>query len=189
MLHNGYYPLIEPSNGSTYTVAFKQGYDTDPNSIISEEIARNNAVGSKLLVSTPGGSFGLANDAKRHLFISGGIGITSFMSMIQDLQKQGKAASASVIQCVRTDGHAAFADKLRSILPQGQYTILTQDNPISKSHLEGKVQPDTHVYLSGSEVFLTMAENALAGFNHPKSQIHYKSIEPTLRILKNLDRK
>jgi len=189
VLHNGHYTLLEPFNGNNYSVAFKQGNDTDQNTITTEEIVRNRAVGSTVLVSAPAGSFGLVNDAKHHLFISGGIGITSLMPMINELNQQGKASSATVIQCVRTEGHAAFADKLRSTLPQGQYLILTEKDPISKSHLQGKLQPDTHVYISGSEVFLGMVENALAGSNHPKSQIHIKSIEPTLGLLKAIGQK
>jgi nitric oxide dioxygenase len=189
VLHNGRYPLLEPYNGSTYSIAFKPGYDTDPNTIISEEIIHNRIIGSTVLVSPPAGSFSLANDAKHHLFISGGIAFTSFMAILEELKKQGKADSATFIQCVRTEGHAAFADKFRGIFPQGQYLILTQEDPISKVHLEGKVHPDTHIYLSGSEVFLTMVENALAGFNHPKSKIHLRSIEPTLRVLQGLGHK
>jgi nitric oxide dioxygenase len=187
--HNGHYPLIEPFNGYTYSVAFKQGNDVDQNSIVSEEIMHNRAVGGTILASAPAGSFKLAGDAKNNLFISGGIGVTSFIAMIEELNQQGKASSATLIQCVRTEGHAAFAAKLHRILPQGQYVILTQEDPLSKSHLEGKLHADTHVYVAGSEVFLTMAENALAGFNHPKSKIHWRSIEPTLRILKNIEKK
>jgi len=186
VLHNGHYPLTEPFNGYTYTIAFKQGNDVDQNSIVSEEILHNRAIGSTVLGSAPAGSFALASDAKHHLFISGGIGVTSFMAMLEELNQQGKAGSATLIQCVRTEGHAAFAAKLHKILPQGQYVILTQEDPITKAHLEGKLHPDTHVYVSGSEVFLTMAENALAGFVIPKSQIHMRSIEPTLRLLKNI---
>ena len=186
VLHNGRYPLLEPYNGSNYKIAFKLAYDTDPNIIISQEIVQNREVGSMVLVSPPAGSFSLVNEAKQHLFISGGIAITSFVAVIEELQKQGKSDSVTLFQCVRTEGHAAFADKLRSILKEGHYVILTEKDPISKAHLEGKLNSDTHVYLSGSELFLTLAENALSGFNLPKSQIHTKSIEPTLRVLQQL---
>ncbi|CAF2822771.1 unnamed protein product [Rotaria sp. Silwood2] len=189
VLHHGHYPLIDPFNGNTYTVAFKQGNDLDQNSIVSEEIIRNSVVGSKILFSAPAGSFSLVKDAKHHLFVSGGIGVTSFMAMIQELDQQGKAASASLIQCVRTEEHAAFAGKLHRILSQDQYVILTQKEPISKAHLEGKLKSDTHVYVAGSETFLSMAEKALEGSNHPKAQIHWRSIEPTLRILQSIDHK
>ncbi|CAF1003976.1 unnamed protein product [Rotaria sp. Silwood1] len=189
VLHHGHYPLIEPFNGYNYTIAFKQGNDLDQNSIVSTDMIENHPVGSTVLVSPPAGSFAMAKDGKSHLFISGGIGVTSFMSMIQELQQQGKAASASLIQCVRSEDHAAFAGKLHKILPHGQYLILTQEEPISKEHLHGKIKPDTHVYVAGSEVFLSMAENALAGLAHPKSHIHIRSIEPTLRILHSIGKK
>jgi len=190
VLHHGHYPLLEASNGSTYTIAFKQGNDTDQNTIVTEEIARKRAVGSTVLVSAPTGSFGLHADAKNHLFISGGIGITSLLGMINELNKQGKASSVNVIQSVRTEGHAAFADKLRKFLPQGQYVTLTEKEPLSKKHLQGKLQPDTHVYISGSELFLGLVEVALAASGgHPRSQIHVKSIEPTVGLLKAINKK
>jgi len=189
VFHNGHYTLLEPFNGSTYTVAFKQGNNTDQNTVTTEEIVNNRAVGSTVLVSGPAGSFGLVSDAKSHLFISGGIGIASLMPMINELIKEGKASSATVIQCVRTEGHAAFADKLRSVLPQGQYLILTEKDPISKNHIQGKVKPDTQVYISGSEAFLAMVNNALAGSVQNKAQIHIKSIEPTLGLLKAIGQK
>ena len=165
VLHNGRYPLVETHNGSTYTIAFKQGYDTDPNTSISEEIIRNREVGSKVLVFPSPGSFSLDNNAKSHLFISGSIAITSFLVILEDLKKLGKNLS------------------------QSHYVTLTEKDPISKGRLQGRLNSDTPVYLSGSEVFLSMAENVLAGLNHPKSQIHRKSIEPTLRVLKELRRK
>ncbi|CAF3612693.1 unnamed protein product [Rotaria sp. Silwood1] len=186
VLHHGHYPLVEPFNGYTYTIAFKAGNDLDQNSIVSNDLIHNHPAGSTVLVSPPAGSFAIAKDGKHHLFISGGIGVTSFMAMIQELNQQGKAASATLIQCVRSETHAAFAGKLHRLLPQGHYVILTQEEPISKAHLEGKIHPDTHVYIAGSEVFLSMAENALAGVSHPKSQIHVRSIEPTLRILESI---
>ena len=89
--------------------------------------------------------------------------------MLEELNQQGRSSSASLVQCVRTKGHAAFAAKLHRIVSQYQYTILTREDPLSKAHLDGKLNADTHIYVAGSEAFLTMAENALAGFNHPKS--------------------
>ncbi|CAF1390521.1 unnamed protein product [Rotaria sordida] len=189
VLHHGHYSLLEPYNGQTYSVALKQGNDFDQNSIVSDEIIRKRAVGSTVLVSPPAGKFSLVKDGNHHLFISGGIGIASFMALIEELNQQGKLASATVVQCARTDNHAAFAATLHKLLPKEQYVILTQNEPISKNHLEGKLRSETHVYVSGSEAFLTMAENALARFNHPKSQIHMKSIEPTLRLLHELEQK
>lgn len=187
--HQGHYTLVEPSNGKNYTIAFKQGKKTDQNIIVNDEIASNRQVGGTVLVSGPAGSFGANEDAKSNLFIGGGIGIASLMAIINQLIQQNKASSVSVVQCVRAQGDAAFGEQLRKQVPQGQYVLLTEKETISKSHLEDKVKSDTQVYISGSESFLALVEKALAGFNLPKSQIHIKSIEPTLGLLKAISAK
>jgi len=187
--HQGHYPILEPSNGSTYSIAFKLGKETDQNIIVTEEIIKNREVGSTVLVSGPAGSFGLVNNAKHHIFIGGGIGITSLLPMINQLLKEGKGNSATVIQCVRTEGHAIFNDKLHTALPEGHYQILTEKQPISSNHVQGKLHHDTHVYVSGSEDFLALADKALSGANVNKANVHVKSIEPTLGILKAINQK
>jgi nitric oxide dioxygenase len=184
--NNGHYSLLEPYNGSTYKVALKQGNKNDQNTVTTEEVINNRPLNSTVLVSAPAGGFSLVNDAKSSLFISGGIGIASLLAQILALNQQGKASSVTLIQCVRNEDYAAFAAKLHNILPAGQYIILTEQDPISKKHLQGKVQPDTQVYASGSEMFLDLVQSALVGANVPASQVHIKSIEPTLGLLKNI---
>ena len=184
--YNGHYTILDPPGSNTYSVALKLGNNADQNIITTEEIIRNRDINSTVLVSAPAGTFGLVNDAKNHLFIAGGIGIASLLAMISALNQQGKTSSTSVIQCVRSEEYAAFAGKLHNIVPQSQYLILTERDPISKKHLEGKLQPDTQVYISGSEMFLALVEYALTGAGHPRSQIHIKSIEPTLGLLKSI---
>ncbi|CAF3996531.1 unnamed protein product, partial [Rotaria sp. Silwood1] len=92
-------------------------------------------------------------------------------------------------QCVQSQDRAAFADQLQNMLPKGQYVMLTKDTPISKNHLEGKLQQGTHVYVSGSETFLDAVENVLAQAGVQRSNIHIKSIEPTVGLLKHLFKK
>ncbi|CAF3627193.1 unnamed protein product [Rotaria sp. Silwood1] len=163
-LQHGHYMLLEPDNGSTYSIACREGH-VDQNIIVSEELIRNRQVNSTVLVSGPAGSFGLVSDAGHHLFIAGGIGIASLMGMINALNRQGKANLTTVVQCVQSQDRAAFADQLQNMLPKGQYVMLTKDTPISKNHLEGKLQQGTHVYVSGSETFLDAVENVLAQAN------------------------
>jgi nitric oxide dioxygenase len=189
VIHNGHYTILDPPGGNTYSVALKLGNNTDQNIITTEEVINNRGVNSTVLVSAPAGTFGLVNDAKNNLFIAGGIGIASLIGLISTLNQQGKSSSTTVIQCVRSEEYAAFAGKLHNIVPQSQYTILTEKDPISKNHLQGKLQPDTQVYVSGSEMFLALVEYALTGAGHPKSQIHVKSIEPTLGLLKAIPKK
>lgn len=183
----GHYIPLDPANNDTYSIACRAGH-VDQNTIVSEEVINNRAVGSTVLVSAPSGSFGLVDGAKNSLFIGGGIGIASLVGLINELNKQGKADSISVIQCAETEDRAAFSQQLRSQL-KDNYVLLTKDKPLSKSHLEGKLKSDTHVYTSGSETFLGVVENALQQAGHPKSQVHIKSVEPTLGLLKAAEKK
>ncbi|CAF3425011.1 unnamed protein product [Rotaria socialis] len=184
LFHNRLYGLTEPSNGKTYSIVVKQEADNAPNATISNEIINNLNVGGTILATNPSGNFTLVNDAKHNLFIAGGVGIGPLSAMVQYLSANGKSSSGSLIHCVRTAGHAIFADKLRAALPAGQYVLLSADQPISKAILAGKLQPDTQVYVSGSEAFISIVDAVLVECAHPKSQIHTEAIGPSLSILK-----
>ena len=116
--HNRHYSLIQPFDGKTYRIAIKQEIDHEPKGIVSNEIIDNYKEGDKILASFPAGTFTLIENAKHHLFIAGGIGITVLSSMIQELHKQGKSNTVTLIHCVPTEDHAAFANQMRSILPR-----------------------------------------------------------------------
>ena len=45
--------------------------------------------GSELLISTPRNFFALHPDAKKHIFVAGGIGVTPLMSMLHEASRQG----------------------------------------------------------------------------------------------------
>lgn len=185
--HQGHYIPLDPANNSTYSVALRGGH-VDQNTVVSEEVIKNRQVGGTVLVSAPSGSFGLVDGANNSLFIAGGVGITSLMGLINELNKQGKAGSVIVIQCSETGDRAAFSKQLQDLL-KDRYVLLTKDKPFSKNNLEGKLKSDTHVYTAGSETFLAIVENALNQAGHPKSHIHVKSIEPTFGLLKAADKK
>ena len=184
--NNGHYTLLEPYNGTNYKIALKLGNKTDQNTVTNEEIVNNRAVNSTVLVSAPAGSFSLGANAGSYVFISGGSSIAALLPLINQLNQQGQASKVTVIQSVKNEDYAAFAAKLHNILPAGQYLILTEENPISKKTLQGRVQADTEVYVSGSEMFIELAQAALVGANVKSSQVHVKSIEPTLGLLKNI---
>ncbi|CAF3054736.1 unnamed protein product [Rotaria sp. Silwood2] len=183
LFHNRFYGLTEPSNGKTYSIVLKQEPDNASNATVSNEIINNRDVGSTVLVSVPSGTFGLVKDAKHHVLIGGGVGIGPIKAMVEALHAEGKSASATLVHCVRTADHAAFADKLRAAVSDGHYLLLTADNPISKAAIGSKLTPDSHVYVSGSEAFVTIVDKVLGECGHPKSQIHTEAIGPTLSIL------
>ena len=128
------------------------------------------------MISLPAGTFRLASDAEQHLFIAGGIGITVLASLILELDQQGKADSATLIHCVSTENHAAFADQMRSILPHNQYHLLIQSKQQLLDTIEKVITPETHVYLCGSDALMDRVEEYLTQQGHSPSHIHIEVI-------------
>jgi nitric oxide dioxygenase len=183
--HNRHYSLIQPFDGKTYRIAIKQEIDQEPKGLVSNEIINNYNVGDQVLATLPAGTFTLINDAKHHLFIAGGIGITVLSPMILDLHQQNKSDIATLIHCVPTEGHAVFADQMRTILPENQYYILLQSKHLLQGTIEQTLTPKTHVYLCGSAIFMNKVEEYLAQCEHPSSQIHIEAYQPSLSLIKD----
>jgi nitric oxide dioxygenase len=183
--HNRHYSLIQPFDGKTYRIAIKQENEQEPKGIFSNEIINNYKEGDQILATLPAGTFTLIENTKSHLFIAGGIGITVLSSMIQELHTQGKSNTATLIHCVPTEGHAAFANQMRSILPRNQYHLLLQGKRLLQGIIENTVKSDTQVYICGSVSFMNKVEDYLAEFGHPSSHIHTEAFRPSLSLIKN----
>jgi nitric oxide dioxygenase len=185
--HNRHYSLIEPFNGKTYRIAIKDEIDREPKGIVSNEIIDNYKEGDEILLNFPAGTFGLFKDAKHNLFIAGGIGITPLSAMVQELNQAGKADSITLIHCVLTKEHAAFAQQLKSILSaENQYQILAEGQRLTKDVLQKVLKSDTHVYLCGSVPFMNKVGDLLSECGHPSSQIHIEAFQPSLSIVKGV---
>ena len=183
--HNRHYSLIRPFDGKTYRIAIKQEIEQEPKGIISNEIINNYKEGDQILVTLPAGTFALIENAKHHLFIAGGVGITVLSCLIEELHKQGRANTATLIHCVPTESHAAFANQIRSILRRNQYHLLLQGKRLLQGLIRDTIKPDMHVYLCGSVPFMHKVEDYLAECGHPSSHIHTEAFQPSLSLVKN----
>lgn len=90
LFHNRHYGLVRPFDGKTYRVGIKQMNSCEPKGIFINELIENYNVGDTILASLPAGTFSIIEDAKHHLSIAGGVGITVLSTMIESLYKQGK---------------------------------------------------------------------------------------------------
>src|SRR5262249_3239671 len=78
-------------------------------------------VGDLVEGSLPRNNFPLAEDAERHLFIAGGIGITPIMAMIAELRR--RRAEFRLHYCTRSAEETAFLDDLAILAAQGLVTF------------------------------------------------------------------
>jgi ferredoxin-NADP reductase len=131
------------------------------------------AAGSRLEIAHPVNLFGLEKIARKHLLIAGGIGITPFLAMLEDLH--GGPVPYELHYSVRGAEHAAFIDRLSS--REGGRVHLYCDDREQSLDLEGLLshQPlGTHVYICGPAGMIARAVAVAKSCGWPDSHIHWE---------------
>lgn len=109
------------------------------------------AVGSILPVSLPRNHFPLAPDARHHVLIAGGIGITPFLSMLHALNRRG--ANFELHYCTRTPEETAFRALLAPLVARGVVRLYhdrtAPANPLDLAALLSRPVAAEHVYCCG----------------------------------------
>lgn len=120
--------------------------------------------GQRLVISTPRNHFALAQSARKHLFIAGGIGITPIMAMLDEVQRRGD--HFHLYYCARTPQRAAFLDRVKPLVEKGLVSLHFDDgDPDQGLDLASTLEtrPDgTHLYYCGPGRFMDAIEAASA---------------------------
>ena len=136
-------------------------------------------VGSSLTISHPRNKFALRPEARRHLLLAGGIGITPMMAMICHLQRTG--ADFTLHYCTRSPARTAFTGRLKPLVDKGQAFIHWDGGDPSKG-LDIKsalreYQAGTHLYYCGPPGFMTAV--AAASAHWPSGTAHREFFTPS----------
>lgn len=118
--------------------------------------------GDMMDVAEPRNLFPLAPEARHHLLLAGGIGVTPMMSMIEELRAQGQ--SFELHYCTTTAERTAFRDRLAPEIAAGRVKI-HHDGGDPKRGLDiaallAKPATGTHVYYCGPAGFMRACEAA-----------------------------
>jgi ferredoxin-NADP reductase len=144
----------------------------------SKAIFEHLRVDSEVLISPPRNNFALRPEAKRHLLLAGGIGITPMMSMVRHLQRSG--ADFMLHYCARSPERTAFQDELQPLVSKGLAAIHWDDGDPSKgldlARTLERCEPDTHVYYCGPPGFMEAA--AAASSHWPAAATHREFFTP-----------
>lgn len=130
------------------------------------------AAGQLVEVNGPRNHFELV-EAKRYLFIAGGIGITPILPMIAQAQAAGH--DWRLVYGGRTRSSMAFRDELErldpvELRPQDEYGLLDLES------LLGRPEEGTAVYCCGPEPLLAAVEQHCAVW--PKGTLHIERFAP-----------
>jgi ferredoxin-NADP reductase len=158
-----------PSNAASYVIGVKREAASRGGSASMHERVRE---GDLLAISAPRNTFPLREEAKHHLLLAGGIGMTPLLAMAQALAARG--ADFTLCVFARSEEHLAFAGALRDpALAPHLRLHLDQGDASQRIDLQALLAdraPDAHLYVCGPGGFMQAVRDAAAHW--PEDALH-----------------
>lgn len=177
-VHRNPYSLLSPPYRlETYEIGVRRMEESRGGSHFMHDAVQ---VGSRLEIAHPVNLFGLDKIARKHVLIAGGIGITPFLAMIEDLRDG--VVPYEMHYAVRSPAHAAFASRLQT-LAGGRLNMYYDDQAqlIDFDVLLSRQPLGTHVYVCGPAGLIARVVETARACGWPGSHIHWEqfSAPPT----------
>jgi len=130
--------------------------------------------GVRLSISEPRNLFPLQHDARRHLLMAGGIGITPILCMAERLSHTGGDFTLHYFS--RSARQAAFVDRLRQSPFADRVHLHFDDGEPGKrpdtAALLGAADPHTHLYVCGPGGFMEHVLDSARGLGWANDNLH-----------------
>jgi len=188
-----------------YSLSGKSGEDylristkAEPQGLVSNHLHQS-AVGDTVMLQPPTGIFNLDSEAKKHIFIAGGVGITPLMGMLHEvLDKQIAPENILFIQCARDSAHQVLKQELSTLRQQTPFHFKTSfefgDDSDHQGYLNTEVikqwlgetnledDGETAVYFCGPLPFMKALNQLFKALQFNPEAIHYETFGPTTAL-------
>lgn len=165
----------DPTDRTRYEIAVKRADDGRGG---SSWIHRQVLEGSTVHVSAPRNNFPLVQQAQRHVFVAGGIGVTPFVAMTRALASESQDFDLHL--CARSAADAPLLDRLREQCGERLHCWFSSEARRFDTAALGAPAEGTHVYACGPERLVSSLTTALAETGWPSEQIHIERFAATL---------
>ncbi|MGE5701814.1 MAG: PDR/VanB family oxidoreductase, partial [Clostridia bacterium] len=141
--------------------------------------------GHELSISYPKNHFPLSFRARHHIFFAAGIGITPFLTMMDELAREGK--SFELHYAAKSNEHCAFYIYLQEHYPHAcQFYFSTDSVPRRmKPDIMRNQRIGTHVYFCGPEPMVRQFQEAAIEYGYPEASIHFELFTPPVPKTRN----
>lgn len=192
------YSLSSAHNGETYRISVKR----EPQGVVSGWLHDEVTTGTLLKVAAPAGEFFLDGTPERPVvLLSGGVGLTPMVAMLETLAAQGTAMPVHYIHGTHDRNTHAMRDHVRAQAATGKAITVTD---FHQTPLEGEVAGTDYdisgliteewliantpvatadYYICGPRPFLRNAVSALSLAGVPAARIHYEFFGPADELL------
>ncbi|MBW8683296.1 NO-inducible flavohemoprotein [Chitinophaga rhizophila] len=194
------YSISCAPNGAYYRISVKreQGTAARPAGYVSNLLHQQVKEGDVIEVAAPSGDFTL--DMNKHtpaVFISGGVGITPFMSMLEYLSEAHKDRPITWIHgCRGYDVHAfrnrvtALSGNRTTMSVHTFYDKLERDTGdqcyegfVDLQRVEKAIVPDADYYICGPGIFIKKQVDYLRSQGIASSAIHFEEFGPAILVV------
>lgn len=182
-------------NGKYYRISVKKETgSTHPDGMISNRLHNEIQEGDILDVSAPSGTFYLQETKnKSKVFISGGVGQTPLLAMLEQLIKDTNHPDITWVHGCRSEAVHAFKDRITEITnansniqkhifyenPVEENTSIRQGWVDLSAMKEQIISPEAEYYICGPAPFISKHFNFLVENNIPQESIHYEEFGPS----------
>ncbi|ANF83461.1 ferredoxin (plasmid) [Acinetobacter sp. NCu2D-2] len=171
VIRNAYSLLNDPFDYREYKVAVRlQEQSRGGSQYLHQQVK----VGDHLQVSAPLNLFALHSQARHHIFIAGGIGITPFMSHMRYMLHAG--ASFELHYACRDGISNAYENELKSLFQDHVHIYsektaqrLDVDTLLRKQHL------NTHVYICGPDRLIKAVAHSAEQLGWSANRVHWEA--------------
>jgi ferredoxin-NADP reductase len=167
------YSLCGPrSDSATYEVAVLQRRDGRGGSRWIHDALN---VGDEVFVSYPLPGMTIERQARRHIFVAGGIGITAIVGLLQDLPQD---ATGEIHYCVHSRSNAVFVDRLHDSGLPVYLHCSDEDGRLDIAALLAPFAPGTHLYQCGPDSLMAAVDEASSHWE--AGHVHREAFEGTV---------
>ncbi len=132
--------------------------------------------GDVLGISAPKNHFSLAHEARHHLLLAGGIGVTPILCMAERLAITG--ASFEMHYCTRSQDRTAFRDRIARSAFADRVRFHFDDGEAGQRFDMAKCLAEpgagVHLYVCGPKGFMDAVLGTVRAKGWPEAQIHYE---------------
>ena len=174
ILRNAYSLLGDPYQDQHYKIAVRLQENSRGG---SRYLHHQVQVGDILKISAPLNLFSLHSQAKHHVFIAGGIGITPFMSHIRQLVHSG--GSFELHYACRDQLSNAYESLLNQHFPTQLYVYSERTEcRLDVQKLLQQQDLHTHVYVCGPDRLIQAVQDAAQQLGWSKYRVHWEAFTP-----------
>jgi ferredoxin-NADP reductase len=162
-----------PADRTSYEIAIKREVAGRGASLW---VHANLTPGATAHVSAPRNNFPLAEDARRHILLAGGIGVTPFVSMVRKLA--GERADFELHLCAASAETTPLLPEIRALSGDRLSTWFSGEARRFSATSIGPPGAGRHLYVCGPMRLLEPVLTHAAAIGWPQTQVHAEVFQP-----------